>query len=107
MQKLLSVALAGLVAVAAGADDHRPAASLKVGDPAPALKVSRWLQGKEVKKFEPGQVYVVEFWATWCGPCIAAMPHLAELQARYKGKGVTVIGYSAGDPSNTEKQVAA
>jgi thiol-disulfide isomerase/thioredoxin len=60
---------------------EKPAASLTGRDPAPPLKVSKWLKGEEVKRFEPGKVYVVEFWATWCGPCIAFMPHLAELQA--------------------------
>ena len=61
-------------------------ASLKVGDPAPALKATKWLQGTEVKSFEKGQVYVVEFWATWCGPCIVMMPHMSDLQQEYKGK---------------------
>ncbi|HKB02037.1 MAG TPA: TlpA disulfide reductase family protein [Gemmataceae bacterium] len=88
-----------------------PAAVLKGGDPAPPLKVSRWLQGEEVKAFEPGKVYVVEFWATWCGPCIAFMPHLARLQAEYKDKGVTVIGFTSrdllGNPDHTEEMVAA
>jgi thiol-disulfide isomerase/thioredoxin len=89
---------------------EKPAALLKGGDPAPPLKVSKWLQGKEVKAFAPGKVYVVEFWATWCGPCIAFMPHLADLQAEYKDKGVTVIGFTArdvlGKPDHTEKMVA-
>jgi thiol-disulfide isomerase/thioredoxin len=58
-------------------------------------------------KIEPGKVYVVEFWATWCGPCIAFMPHLAELQAQYKEKGVTIIGFSAWDPKNSEEQATA
>jgi thiol-disulfide isomerase/thioredoxin len=80
--------------------------ALKVGDAAPALKASKWLQG-EVNGFTKGHVYVVEFWATWCGPCIVMMPHLAELQQTYKNKGVTVIGYTAKDESNTEEKVAA
>jgi thiol-disulfide isomerase/thioredoxin len=89
---------------------QKPVPSLKVGDLAPPLKVTKWLQGPEVKKFEPGKVYVVEFWAVWCGPCIGAMPHLAELQAEYKEKNVTVIGFTSrdilGKPEHSEKEVA-
>src|SRR5262249_8386873 len=116
MRKLLSVALVGLLAATGQAQGLKPAqdkavvkpaVTLKVGDPAPALVASEWMQGEEVKKFEPDKVYVVEFWATWCGPCIVMMPHLAELQAQYKGKGVTFIGFSAKAPNNTQKQVAA
>jgi thiol-disulfide isomerase/thioredoxin len=89
----------------------RSAVSLKPGDPAPALKASRWLQGQEVKKFEEGKVYVVEFWATWCGPCIAFMPDLGRLHAQYKDKGLIVIGFTArdiaGGEGNGEDRVAA
>ena len=76
---------------------ENPAPSLKVGDLAPALKVSKWLQGDAVRNFEPGKVYVVEFWATWCGAPIRYMPHLAELQARYKDQGVTIISFTSRD----------
>jgi thiol-disulfide isomerase/thioredoxin len=90
---------------------EKPPVSLKGGDPAPPLKVTKWLQGAEVKGFEPGKVYVVEFWATWCVPCVAFMPHLAELQSEYKDKGVTVIGVTSrdilGKTDHTEKMVAA
>jgi thiol-disulfide isomerase/thioredoxin len=81
--------------------------SLKVGDPAPKLKATKWLQGAEVTEFAPGKTYVVEFWATWCGPCIVMMPHMAEMQREYKDKGVTFIGYSKKDPNNTAEKVAA
>ncbi|GIV05931.1 MAG: hypothetical protein KatS3mg016_1506 [Fimbriimonadales bacterium] len=69
------------------------AQSLKVGDPAPALPVAKWVKGQPVPQFEKGKVYVVEFWATWCGPCRQTIPHLTQLAAKYKDK-VTIIGVS-------------
>jgi tetratricopeptide (TPR) repeat protein/thiol-disulfide isomerase/thioredoxin len=120
MSKLLAaVALVGLIAVGGRADNpksdqpnqpskkEKPVASLKIGDPAPALKASKWLQGEEVREFERGKVYVVEFWATWCGWCIACMPDSADLQAQYKDRGVTFIYYSVSDADSTEEKVAA
>lgn len=67
-------------------------AMLKAGDRAPEFKVERFVKGQPITGFEKGQVYVVEFWATWCGPCIKAFPHLSELQKEYKDQGVTIIG---------------
>lgn len=64
---------------------------LVVGDPAPALKVEAWLKGGPIEKFEPGHVYVVEFWATWCRFCKRATPVMSAIQRRYP-KDVTVIG---------------
>lgn len=89
------------------AKEKKEAKSLKVGDPAPKLQPTRWLQGAEVTEFAPGKTYVVEFWATWCGPCIVMMPHMAEMQKEYKDKGVTFIGYTAKDPNNSAEKVAA
>lgn len=75
---------------------------LAVGDAAPAFKVEAFVKGEPVKSFEKGKVYVVEFWATWCGPCVAAFPHLSEMQAKYKDK-VTFIGTNIWErPYNSE-----
>ena len=93
------------------AKEEKPAASLKVGDLAPPFKVTKWLQEGAVRTFEPGKIYVVHFWAPWCGACCGNMPHLAELQAHYKDQGVTIIGFTSrnirGVPDNTEEKVAA
>jgi len=41
-----------------------------------------------------GKVVVLNFWATWCGPCVEEMPSLVQLQQRFKDRGVTVVGVS-------------
>jgi len=66
------------------------AQELTMGSKAPKLEVSRFIKGDTVKGFEQGKTYVVEFWATWCGPCLATIPHLTKLQKEYKD--VTFIG---------------
>ena len=80
-----------LAAAAAPAAAQEPV--LKVGDPAPALEVEHWIKGDPVTAFEPGQCYVVEFWATWCAPCKTSMPHLSELQEEF-GDQIVIIGLS-------------
>lgn len=63
---------------------------LLLGDNAPVLTYSKWIKGTPIATLEKDQVYVLEFWATWCGPCIAAMPHLSDLADKYQGKATFI-----------------
>ncbi len=74
---------------------EKPAPSnLSIGDNAPAISIDHWVKGDPINGFEDGKVYVMEFWATWCGPCVTSMPHLSSLQEEY-GDNVKIIGVSS------------
>jgi thiol-disulfide isomerase/thioredoxin len=92
----MSIWRSSLIGLAAVAVLAVPALATELGDAAPALKVEKWLKGDAVD-LQAGKgknVYVVEFWATWCGPCKKAIPHLTELQKKYKDQGVIIVGVS-------------
>jgi peroxiredoxin len=62
------------------------------------------VEGKPVKLADfKGKVVVLNFWATWCVPCRAEIPALVELQAKYAGNGLQVIGVSVDDPAEKMK----
>lgn len=84
-------------------EQDSPSTELNIGDPAPSLRLSAWLKGSPVQRFEKGHVYVVEFWATWCIPCKAAMPHLSELAREYKDK-VSILGIDIYEQKATSKE---
>jgi thiol-disulfide isomerase/thioredoxin len=69
-----------------------PKPTLEIGMPAPKLQTAKWVQGEPVTEFAAGTAYVVEFWATWCGPCIVTIPHLNELHQKFVNQGLVVIG---------------
>ena len=68
---------------------------IKVGDSAPEISAKGWLntQGESLAA-NSKKLTVVEFWATWCPPCRASIPHLIEMNAKYKDKGVVIVGLS-------------
>ena len=77
---------------------------LTIGDQAPDLGHVTWLKGNPAGGLEKGKVYVVEFWATWCGPCKENIPHLTELAKRFAGQ-VSIAGidiWEATDKRDTD-----
>jgi len=109
MRKVIAAFLLAAIPLACGyaqdKKDEPKKAKLAVGDAAPALtKVTVWLNGTPVQAFDKDKVYVLEFWATWCGPCIAAMPHLTELAKENAGKGLIVVGMTNKDDNGNNKE---
>lgn len=99
MVLLVALCLAG----PARGDEEDVSKSLTIGDEAPDIDITHWIKGVEMDRrgdftpitsFGDGKVYVLEFWATWCGPCVGGMPHLSELQEKYADRDVTIISVS-------------
>jgi thiol-disulfide isomerase/thioredoxin len=65
---------------------------LQPGDSAPEWKVAAWSDSRSRKLADfRGKVVVLDFWGTWCGPCVQAVPTMKELEKKYKGQGVVVL----------------
>ena len=64
------------------------------------------LEGKTYKlEDKKGKVVLVNLWAIWCGPCIAEMPHLREMQEKYRDKDFEVVGLNTGDQDGATEPV--
>ena len=94
---LTSILLLGLSACYSGSRPPR------IGSSAPDFTVQD-AQNKITLSAYRGQVVVLNFWATWCPPCIEEMPSLVEMQRRMKSKGVTVLAVSVDVDEGAYKQ---
>ena len=68
----------------------------ELGEPAAPLEISEWIKGEPVDlvAVKGKKIVVVEFWATWCGPCRVSIPHLTEMQKKYAKRDVIFVGVS-------------
>ena len=75
-----------------------------VGSNAPAIQIDEWITPQPPRQSDlNGRVYVLEFWATWCPPCVQSIPHMIELADKYKDKAVPFIALSTDSSSEPVK----
>jgi thiol-disulfide isomerase/thioredoxin len=101
----VSVLAFALVANAARADEPAPEQGRRpaVGEKPPPVAASTWLNTADGKSPGlEGKVVLVEFWGTWCGPCVRAMPHIQDLHERYGPRGVVVVGITREKPDEVK-----
>ena len=96
----LLVACVLLLALSACYGGSRPP---RIGSSAPDFTVQD-AQNKITLSQYRGQVVVLNFWATWCAPCVEEVPSLVEMQRRMKAKGVTVLAVSVDVDENAYRQ---
>lgn len=91
---LIFMVLIGFMWQASQSDNGAGPVRLVIGDSAPALQLQEWIQGAPISLADgrDRNVFVIEFWATWCGPCLESAPHLTQIQEAYADAGVVVIG---------------
>ncbi|MGZ4821738.1 MAG: peroxiredoxin family protein, partial [Terriglobales bacterium] len=65
----------------------------RIGETAPDFSIQDTSRAVALHDFR-GKVVVLNFWATWCPPCVEEMPSLVQMQSRLKDKGVTVLAVS-------------
>jgi thiol-disulfide isomerase/thioredoxin len=105
---LAALAFALALALIIGRTDGPETAGLPIGQPAPDF-TARTLDGQAVSLGGlRGKVVVLDFWATWCGPCRAMIPHERDLVKKYAGRPFAFLGVSAdADPDALRNFLAA
>jgi thiol-disulfide isomerase/thioredoxin len=77
--------------------------AISLGETAPPIYITDWIENVPENKSLEGKNIILEFWATWCGPCIAAVPHLNELQSQYEGSNIVFISITDESVSKVER----
>lgn len=74
-----------------------PKVATLVGNPAPELDFLWTSKGESIRNLKDlrGRVVVLDFWATWCGPCVGSFPQVRELAAHYAGYPVEIVGVTS------------
>jgi thiol-disulfide isomerase/thioredoxin len=79
-----------------------------VGQPAPELRMQQWLSAPSISlQSLKGKVVILDFWATWCKPCIKMFPKLREWQSKYREQGLQVLGLTKVDNTQSAAKIKA
>ena len=87
-----------------GGTDRQKQLDKIVGKPTPKLQLRDWINGPPGSL--KGKIVVLDFWATWCGPCIQAIPHNNKVAKKYADEGVVVLGVCTASGQGKMAQVA-
>jgi peroxiredoxin len=113
---ILAVGTIGVSLIVGGSRGARSGSSAAVHDDGPACKSDKAnleftvkdMNGSSVRLTDyQGKVILLNYWATWCGPCKLELPALIELYDEYKDKGFVVLGFSADDDPETLRAFAS
>ncbi len=81
-------------------------ASVSPAQPAPDFTLRNLAGGNLRLAEQRGQVVMVNFWATWCGPCRVELPHLQRLHDKYRSAGFVLLGVNVDDQAAAGQQMA-
>jgi thiol-disulfide isomerase/thioredoxin len=101
---LLALGVAGLL-FSGIQEARRSSPPVTDNRPAPAFRLEKFGGGSVSSSELRGKVVMLDFWATWCGPCISEMPTLLKLASEYEPRGVVFLAASRDDPSVAKVQV--
>jgi cytochrome c biogenesis protein CcmG/thiol:disulfide interchange protein DsbE len=99
----LFMAVAVVVFAAVGSHLFKSRSANLVGTKAPPVQLNQWITSQPPDL--TGRVYVLDFWATWCPPCVQSIPHMIELANKYKEKAVPFIAISVDNSSEPVKKM--
>ena len=98
MRLLVRIGILAAVMCLTQTDLH--AAEPAVGQTPPEIKIDEWMSAKPELAGKP---VLLEFWATWCPPCRKSIPHLNELEGKFKDKGLVIVGVSDEDAATVKE----
>lgn len=102
---VLPVVLVALVVAYVGIKKQQPPTGIEKGNAAPTFNLARYSGGTVSLEDLRGKVVMLNFWATWCVPCVAEMPSLTGVARDYESKGFVFLAINLDEPQTAREQV--